>query len=140
MLQILMVDDEPDLDLLIRQRFRHEIKDGIYNIIFCRNGEEAISQLQHNKDISVVITDLNMPQMNGIQLLLHLRTHHPKIHNIVISAYSDAENVSLAQKAGARDFLIKPIDFREFEEKLKKLHQENPMPAEGSGVTSPRHL
>lgn len=125
MLQILMVDDEPDLDLLIRQRFRHEIKDGLYNIVFCRNGEEALEQLKGNSEISVVITDLNMPQMNGIQLLLHLRNHHPKIHNIVISAYSDEENVSLAQKAGAKDFLIKPIDFKEFENKLSKLYQES---------------
>lgn len=120
-----MVDDEPDLDLLIRQRFRQEIKNGLYSIVFCRNGEEALTHLKNSKDISVVITDLNMPQMNGIQLLLHLRTNYPRIHNIVISAYSDEENVNLAQKAGAKDFLIKPIDFKEFDEKLKALYQES---------------
>lgn len=123
MYHILMVDDEPDLDLLIRQRFRREIQQNIYAFTFSRNGSEALDALVKYPDIQLVITDLNMPHMNGIELLIQLHKKFPHVQNMVISAYSDDTNVETARKAGAKDFLIKPVNFTEFAEKLKKFSQ-----------------
>lgn len=114
-----MVDDEPDLDLLIQQRFRREITAGIYKFSFARNGSQALETLETAHDIKLVVTDLNMPQMNGVELLIKLRQFFPHVKNIVISAYSDGESILSAKKAGAVDFIPKPINFQEFEQKLK---------------------
>jgi adenylate cyclase len=120
-LNILMVDDEPDLDLLIRQRFRKEISQGHYDFTFARNGREALAILQDHPEIKIVVTDLHMPQMNGIELLIQVRNRFPHTKNLVISAYGDQQNVSMARNAGAIDFLTKPINFIEFESKLTTL-------------------
>lgn len=120
MLSILMVDDEPDLDLLIQQRFYKEIKSNQYKFLFARHGEEALRYLEQNPDVQLVITDLNMPQMNGIQLLLNVKKKAPDKKVIVMSAYSDQENIETAKKAGACDFLVKPLNFQTFERKLKE--------------------
>ena len=118
MLHILMVDDEPDLDLLIQQRFRKKIKEGVFQFSFARNGESAKQILTEHSDVRLVITDLNMPEMNGIQLLIYVKKRYPTINLIVISAYSDSNNTLFAKNAGASDFLFKPLDLNEFEEKL----------------------
>jgi adenylate cyclase len=119
MLHVLMVDDEPDLDFLIQQRFRREISNGTYKFSFARNGMQALKTLEHSPDIELVITDLNMPEMNGIQLMIQLRSHFPHVKNMVISAYSDGDSTATARRAGAIDFITKPIDFLEFEKKLQ---------------------
>jgi adenylate cyclase len=116
-----MVDDEADLDLLIKQRFRKEIREGIYEFFFARHGGEAVKILKEHPEIDLVLTDLNMPEMNGIELLCFLKEHYPSLKVVILSAYGDHENYSLAFKHGAIDFLIKPIIFSELDAKLKNL-------------------
>lgn len=123
MLHVLMVDDEPDLDLLVQQRFRHEIGNETYKFSFARNGFQALQTLKINPDIQLVVTDLNMPEMNGIELMIRLRTHFPAVKNMVISAYGDTDSIATARRAGALDFITKPVDFIEFEQKLQHLRQ-----------------
>lgn len=121
MLHVLMVDDEPDLDLLVQQRFRREIADRTYKFSFARNGTQALSALKVNPDIKLVVTDLNMPEMNGIELMIQMRSKFPQVKNMVISAYSDQDSIATARRAGAIDFITKPVDFLEFEKKLQRI-------------------
>ncbi len=118
MLHVLMVDDEPDLDMLIQQRFRRETKAGQFKFSFARNGERALDTLKANPDIALVVTDLNMPEMNGIELLLQVKKAFPDKKMIVISAYSDQDSIKTATHAGADGFLFKPLNFKEFEQRL----------------------
>jgi sigma-B regulation protein RsbU (phosphoserine phosphatase) len=118
MLNILMVDDEPDLDLLIQQRFRQDIKAHRLSFTFARHGTQALTILAGDKAFDLVVTDLNMPEMNGIELLLQVKKHYPNVKMLVISAYSDQENIRMATNAGADGFLFKPLNFQEFEEKI----------------------
>lgn len=124
MYKILMVDDEIDLDTLIQQRFRKEIREGIYQFFFARHGREALTIIEVHPDISIVLSDLNMPEMNGLELLLSLKKDYPHLRVVILSAYGDQENRSLAFKSGATDFMIKPIIFSELEAKLKNLTLE----------------
>ena len=120
--RILVVDDEPDLELLIRQRFRQHIKNGQYIFEFALNGKEALLKLKENADFDAVMTDINMPEMDGLTLLAHLKEdeneHYYKA--IVVSAYSDLINIRTAMNRGAFDFLTKPIDFTDLETTLNK--------------------
>jgi adenylate cyclase len=121
MIKILVVDDEEDLDILIMQRFRKQIQIKTYSFYFARDGEEALRVIDENQDITIVASDLNMPQMNGLELLTHLKVHHPHIKAMIVSAYSDAENISLAMREGACAFITKPINFDQFEQKILQL-------------------
>ena len=121
MYKILMVDDEIDLDTLIQQRFRKEIREGIYQFFFARHGREALTIIKAHPDISVVLSDLNMPEMNGLDLLLTLKKDYPHLRVAILSAYGDQENRTLAFQNGATDFIIKPIIFSELATKLKNL-------------------
>ncbi len=121
MTTILMVDDESDIDILILQRFRKEIQNGQYHFIFARNGYQALETIQKNPEITVVVTDINMPQMNGYELLINLKKKHPSIKSIIVSAYGDSESISLAKKSGAEGFVNKPIDFAELKGFIEKL-------------------
>lgn len=122
--KILVVDDEPDLQVLVRQKFRRSIRDGQFEFFFAGNGIEALEQLHGNPDISVVLTDINMPGMDGLTLLSELKSlnqsavHHAKA--VVISAYGDMDNIRTAMNRGAFDFLMKPIDFGDVEITLAK--------------------
>lgn len=121
--KILVVDDEPDLQLLIRQRFRRAIRDGEFEFSFALNGIEALEQLRTDSDIEVVLTDINMPQMDGLTLLNELTSLNQKGHEakaVVISAYSDMHNIRTAMNQGAFDFLMKPIDFNDVEITISK--------------------
>ena len=126
--KILVVDDEPDLELLIRQRFRQHIKNGQYLFEFALNGTEALSKLAENSDFDAIMTDINMPEMDGLTLLARIKegekeeTHHYKA--IVVSAYSDLNNIRTAMNRGAFDFLTKPIDFADLEVTLNKTIKE----------------
>lgn len=120
MLHILMVDDEPDLDMLIQQRFRREVKEGQFGFSFARNGESALNVLKENPDISLVVTDLNMPEMNGIELLIQVKKRFPEKKMIVISAYSDQDSIKTATNAGADGFLFKPLNFQDFELRIRE--------------------
>lgn len=121
MIKVLIVDDEPDLDLLIQQRFRKKIQAQCYQFYFARDGEDALESLKMNPDIQLVATDLNMPNMNGLELLSHIRKLYPHIKTIIVSAYSDADNMDIAAEEGAISFIIKPINFDEFEERIQSL-------------------
>ena len=105
---ILFVDDEPDLQVLLRQRFRRKIKKGELSIHFALNGAEAIDVLAANPEIDFVISDINMPVMNGLEFLTRLRSEFPLVRAVMLSAYGDMDNIRSAMNRGAFDFLTKP--------------------------------
>lgn len=119
MLRVLMVDDEPDLDLLIQQRFRKSVKEGNLELSFARHGLDAIDHINDaaspSKRPHIIVTDLNMPEMNGIELLMHVKKSYPEILVYIMSAYSDQDSVRTAKNAGAAGFLFKPLNFSELE-------------------------
>lgn len=117
---ILVVDDEKDLELLIRQKFRKQIKAGVFHFIFAYNGSEALSIIYEREDIDIVLTDINMPQMDGLTLLSEINKKNPELKVIIISAYGDMENIRSAMNKGAFDFLTKPIDFLDLELTISK--------------------
>jgi sigma-B regulation protein RsbU (phosphoserine phosphatase) len=118
--KILIVDDEPDLELLIRQRFRRQIREGAYLFTFARNGQEALDLIGGNGDIALVLSDINMPVMDGLTLLGRLRALRPRLGTVIVSAYGDMRNIRAAMNLGAFDFLTKPIDFQDFEVTIGK--------------------
>lgn len=122
--KILVVDDEPDLELLITQRFRKRISDGEYKFIFTCSGTEALEKLHQQLDIEIILTDINMPEMDGLTLLSHLPKLDRPYKAIVISAYEDMSNIRTAMNRGAVDFLTKPIDFKDLELTLAKIIEE----------------
>ena len=111
--KILVVDDEPDLEPLMLQRMRRNIRRGQYNFVFARNGVEALDRLHQDDDIDMVVSDINMPQMDGLTLLQQIPKVDPNIKSIIVSAYGDMENIRTAMNRGAFDFVTKPIDFRD---------------------------
>ena len=118
--KILVVDDEPDLELLMRQRFRKQIRSGEYTFSFAQNGEDALEQLTSDEGFAVLLTDLNMPVMDGLALLErvnHLASHPQPV---VVSAYGDLPKIRAAMNQGAFDFLTKPIDFADLETTILK--------------------
>lgn len=122
--KILVVDDEPDLEPLIRQRFRKQIRASEFSFAFAGNGEEALETLAQDADIDIVLTDINMPQMDGLTLLARLAESERLLKSVVISAYGDMENIRTAMNRGAFDFLTKPIDFNDLEVTLDKTIRE----------------
>jgi PAS domain S-box-containing protein len=121
--KILVVDDEPDLEPLIRQKFRKKIRQNELMFIFARNGAEAIEKLQAQSDIDMVLTDLNMPGMDGLTLLTKLAEQYPTIKAVILSAYGDMENIRKAMNLGAFDFLTKPLNFQDLEITINKTLQ-----------------
>ena len=119
-MKILAVDDEPDMEVLISQRFRKQIKENKFEFVFARNGNEALEKLQQHQEISLVLTDINMPGMDGLTLLSKIKELNKPIQSLVISAYGDLKNIRTAMNQGAFDFLVKPIDFQDFEITLNK--------------------
>ena len=118
--QILVVDDEPDLEALIQQKFRHQIRDGAVAFQFARDGIEALAALKSNGAVDMVVTDINMPRMDGLTLLQRLQESEEKISTVIVSAYGDMANIRSAMNRGAFDFLIKPIDFPDLEATIAK--------------------
>ena len=108
---ILVVDDEPDLESLVLQRMRREIRQGTYEFQFAGNGEEALEVLTKNQDIDVVLTDINMPRMDGLELLSRMGALDQELRSVVVSAYGDMKNIRQAMNLGAFDFIVKPVDF-----------------------------
>ncbi len=111
--KILVVDDEPDLEPLMLQRMRRNIRRGQYAFVFARNGVEALDMLRREKDIDMVISDINMPEMDGLTLLQQIPKVDPNVRSIIVSAYGDMENIRTAMNRGAFDFVTKPIDFKD---------------------------
>ena len=118
--RILVVDDEPDLEALIRQKFRHQIRDGAVNFLFACDGVDALAVLKANHDVDMLIVDINMPRMDGLTLLQKLQDNEEKLSTIIVSAYGDMANIRTAMNRGAFDFLTKPIDFSDFETTITK--------------------
>jgi len=118
--QILVVDDEPDLELLVRQRFRRQIRDRELEFFFSHNGEEALQALAVQPSIDLVLSDINMPVMDGLTLLRKLNEASVPQKAVIVSAYGDMANIRTAMNRGAIDFLMKPIDFQDLEITIHK--------------------
>ncbi|WP_063691297.1 adenylate/guanylate cyclase domain-containing protein [Bradyrhizobium stylosanthis] len=117
---ILFVDDEPDLEALILQKFRRQIRDGQLALMFARDGIEALEALEQNPHVDMVVSDINMPRMDGLSLLAKLQEAEVKKSTIIVSAYGDMSNIRTAMNRGAFDFLTKPIDFADLETTIQK--------------------
>ena len=120
MTKILVVDDEPDIKDLFLQKFRRKIHKKEWSFVFCYNGEEALQTLQKQRDIDLVLSDINMPKMDGLTLLEKIKSSHLTVKTIIISAYGDMGNIRTAMNRGAFDFITKPIDFEDVEITLDK--------------------
>lgn len=122
--RLLVVDDEPDLESLIRQKFRKKIREGNYDITFAGNGQQALDVLDQDDGIDVILTDINMPVMDGLTLLARLAERDGLFKAVVISAYGDLDNIRTAMNRGAFDFITKPIDFADLEITIEKTISE----------------
>ena len=109
--KILVVDDEPDVEPLVLQRMRRDIRSRKYEFVFAHNGVEAVELLNKDESIDMVISDINMPQMDGLTLLEQISEINPNIRSIIVSAYGDMKNIRTAMNRGAFDFVTKPLDF-----------------------------
>jgi class 3 adenylate cyclase len=117
---ILVVDDEPDLERLVLQNFRRQIRDGAVTFVFAHDGIEALQSIEQHPDIDMVMSDINMPRMDGLTLLQKLQEADDKKSTVIVSAYGDMSNIRTAMNRGAFDFLTKPIDFADLEMTIEK--------------------
>jgi CheY-like chemotaxis protein len=122
-MKILVVDDEKDVQVLFEQRFRKEIKNKEMEFAFAYSGEDALKYLNEMHEAVLILSDINMPGMSGLELLRHIKEkhHEPPPLVMMITAYGDAENYNTAMKLGADDFLTKPLEFSLLKEKLKAI-------------------
>src|SRR3954449_7277646 len=118
--KILVVDDEPDLEGLILQKFRRQIRDGSVSFLFAHNGLEALTMLDRNRDVDMVLSDINMPRMDGLSLLGKLQASDENLSTVIVSAYGDMANIRTAMNRGAFDIVTKPIDFGDLETTIAK--------------------
>ena len=123
MTKILVADDEADLEVLIKQKFRQKIRDRKYEFVFAINGNDALDKLQQHPDISIVLSDINMPEMDGLTLLTKLSESSPLTKTVMVSAYGDMENIRVAMNRGAFDFVTKPVNFEDLELTMEKTIQ-----------------
>jgi len=119
---ILVVDDEPDVALLFRQRFRRELRDGTYVMHFAHSGEDALQQLGNGIEpqLIVILSDINMPGMDGLELLGKVKQHFPDIPVMMVTAYGNDERRRRASDLGACEFLAKPVDFDTLKAQLRQ--------------------
>ncbi|MCY3675082.1 MAG: SpoIIE family protein phosphatase [Rhodobacteraceae bacterium] len=118
--KILVVDDEPDLEPLVLQRMRREIRNNTYEFAFASNGIRALDQLNADEDIDIVLSDINMPKMDGLTLLEQIPNVNPNIRLVIVSAYGDMKNIRKAMNRGAFDFVTKPIDFMDLKTTIER--------------------
>jgi adenylate cyclase len=118
--KILVVDDEVDLQELVKRKFRREIRRGEFEFAFANDGGEALEKVREDPDIELVLSDINMPGMDGLTLLDHLSDYEDHLRTIIISAYGDMDNIRTAMNRGAFDFVTKPIDFQDLLVTMKK--------------------
>ncbi|WP_234567546.1 response regulator [Rhodohalobacter sp. 614A] len=125
-MKFLVVDDEQDVEILFRQRFRKEIRQGLIELEFAFSGEEALNRVRSTKppDVVYIFSDINMPGMSGLDLLDEVKSDYPHIHVSMISAYGDDENYKKAINSGAKEFFTKPIDFDSLKKEVHKLLEE----------------
>ncbi len=132
--RILVVDDEPDVEALVTQKFRRQVRKGELEFVFAHDGQHALEVLQADPDIIMVLSDINMPRMDGLTLLEQLNEQHQDLKTVIVSAYGDMGNIRTAMNRGAFDFVTKPIEFDDLEttihktidhlELLKNLHRQ----------------
>jgi len=123
--KIMVVDDEVDLEPLIRQKFRRQIREGVYDFVFAHNGLEALAKLIEEPEIRLILSDINMPEMDGLTLLSKLKElKSPWLKTVIVSAYGDMENIRTAMNRGAFDFVTKPISFDDLEITINKSVEE----------------
>jgi class 3 adenylate cyclase/ActR/RegA family two-component response regulator len=120
MAKILVVDDETDLEVLIKQKFRQKIREHKYEFLFAINGKHALEQLELNDDVDVVLSDINMPEMDGLTLLSRINEQNTLLKAVIVSAYGDMENIRTAMNRGAFDFVTKPVNFEDLELTMEK--------------------
>jgi adenylate cyclase len=120
MAKILVADDEKDLEMLIKQKFRQKIREHQYEFVFAVNGNDALEKIQQHPDIDIVLSDINMPEMDGLTLLSRLNESSPLIKSVIVSAYGDMENIRAAMNLGAFDFITKPINFDDLSLTMEK--------------------
>ncbi len=125
-ISILVVDDEPDVAELFKRKFRRELRNGQYVMHFACSGEDAVNKLERGVEpkVMLVLSDINMPGMSGIELLEDTKKRWPDLPVAMITAYGDPESRQKAHNAGAADFLTKPLDFVELKNKIAVLVQE----------------
>lgn len=123
--KILVADDEPDLEHLIRQKFRKKIKENEYEFVFAQNGAEAFDLISNDPSINLILTDINMPVMDGLTLLTKIRELDDRLmRSVIVSAYGDMDNIRTAMNRGAYDFVTKPIDLNDLEITVEKSIKE----------------
>ncbi len=122
-MKFLVVDDEKDVEILFRQKFRKEIRSGLIELVFALSGQDALDILRSRRppDVMYIFSDINMPGMTGIELLEQVRKEFPGIKVSVISAYGDSENYDRAIKSGAKEFFTKPIDFDSLKTEIREI-------------------
>ena len=119
------VDDELDLELLLTQYFRRKIRKGEYEFFFAHNGVEALQMLLSHPDIDIVLSDINMPEMDGLTLLKKIKDrNNPALKVIMVSAYGEMSNIREAMNNGAFDFATKPIDLDDLQRTIDKAEKE----------------
>ena len=120
---ILVVDDEPDVAELFRQRFRREVRQGTYAMHFAASGEQALERLVDGIEppLIVILSDINMPGMDGLQLLTEIKKRHPDLPVMMVTAHGDDERRRRAAETGASEFLTKPVDFDQLKAQLQQL-------------------
>lgn len=120
MTKILVADDETDLEALIRQKFRRQIRESRYEFVFAINGKDALRKLEEHPDVELILSDINMPEMDGLTLLAKLNEVSPLTKTVIVSAYGDMENIRTAMNRGAFDFVTKPVNFEDLELTMEK--------------------
>lgn len=123
MVKILVVDDEADLEILIKQKFRKKIRSEEFEFLFALNGRIALEVLEENPDVDMILSDINMPEMDGLTLLSRVKEKYSLLKTVIISAYGDMENIREAMNLGAFDFITKPVDFHDLEITIDKTVQ-----------------
>ena len=134
-LSFFVVDDEPDIVDLFQQRFRREVQSGDCRLHFAHSGEEALRMIKEgvSPEPILILTDINMPGMDGLELLERVKQHRPDLHVVMVTAYGDAERRRLAAERGATDYLVKPIDFNALKTLIKEIGANAvPLPSVGS--------
>jgi len=118
--KILIVDDEPDLESLVRQKFRRQVREGRYELTFAQNGKLALEKIAQDESIGMVLSDINMPVMDGLTLLSKLEELNRGLKTVIVSAYGDMKNIRTAMNRGAFDFVTKPVDYEDLEITIEK--------------------
>jgi adenylate cyclase len=118
--RILVVDDEPDVEALVTQKFRRQMRKGELDFVFAHDGQHALEVLESEPDIAMVLSDINMPRMDGLTLLERLNELHQDLKTVIVSAYGDMGNIRTAMNRGAFDFVTKPIEFDDLETTIRK--------------------